>query len=84
MKQVGTKQIDKVIAQAQEIAARDNYASHEPTARNHAELQALQIQVNGELIKTIRGLDAKNAKLQRLLFWLSLIATASALIALFR
>ncbi len=80
---IGDKEIDKVIKQAEKIAAGD-YATHEPTARNHAALQALQIRVNGELIKTIRSLDAKNAKLQRLLFWLSVVATVSAVIALLR
>jgi hypothetical protein len=77
------KEIDKVIKQAQNIASGD-FATHEPTARNHAALQALQIKINGELIKTIRGLDAKNAKLQKLLFWLSVIATFSAIVALLK
>ncbi len=77
------KTIDKVIEQAQGIASGD-FKTHEPTARGHAELMALQIKINGELIKTIRALDRKNAKLQQLLFWLSVIATLSAIIALLK
>jgi hypothetical protein len=83
MRVVDAKEIDKVVKEAEAIAS-DDYTSHEPTARNHARLQALQIKINGELIKTIRSLDAKNAKLQRLLFWLSVIATFSAVIALLK
>lgn len=83
MSTVSEKEIDKVIKQAEKIAAGD-YQSHEPTARNHAALQALQVKINGELIKTIRGLDAKNAKLQRLLFWLSVVATISAVTTLLK
>ena len=80
---IGDKEIDKVIDEAKQLVAGD-YSTHEPTARNHAALQALQIRVNGELIKTIRSLDAKNAKLQKLLFWLSVVATVSAIIALLK
>jgi hypothetical protein len=83
MSAISDKEIDKVIKQAQAIAAGD-FATHEPTARNHAALQALQIKTNGELIKTIRSLDAKNAKLQKLLFWLSVVATFSAIVALLK
>jgi|KBSSwiStaDraftv2_1062776.scaffolds.fasta_scaffold1200196_1 hypothetical protein len=80
---VDNKEIDRVVKEAREIAAAD-YRSHEPTARNHAALQALQIKINGELIKTIRSLDAKNAKLQKLLFLLSVVATFAAIVALLK
>ena len=80
---INNNEIDRVVKEAKKIAASD-YTSHEPTARNHAALQALQIKINGELIKTIRSLDAKNAKLQKLLFLLSVIATFSAIVALLK
>ena len=75
--------IDQIVVEAQKIAAGD-YKEHEPTARNHAALQAKIIEVNGELIKTIRLLDAKNSKLQLYLAWLALVATAASLIALLK
>ena len=75
--------IDRIVSEAQEIAVGD-YKEHEPTARNHAALQAKIIEVNGELIKTIRQLDAKNSKLQLYLAWLALVATAASLIALLK
>jgi cytochrome oxidase assembly protein ShyY1 len=77
------QQIDKVVAEAEEIAASD-YKQHESTARNHAKIQALLVRTNGELIKTIRSLDAKNSKLQYQVRWLSVIATIAAIIALFK
>ena len=83
MSTVGNTEIDKVIKQAEQIAAGD-YRSHEPTARNHAALQALQIKINGELIKTIRSLDAKSARLQKLIFLLSIIATLCAVVAVLK
>jgi hypothetical protein len=76
-------QIDQTVKEAQEIAGGD-YRTHEPTARNHASLQALQIKINGELIKTIRNLDAKNSKLQAAVAWLAVIATLASIIALFK
>ena len=83
MSTVGNKEIDQVVKEAENIAAGD-YRSHEPTARNHAALQALQIKINGELIKTIRSLDAKNGRLQKLLFLLSMVATSCAIIAVLK
>ncbi len=83
MKKVNDKQIDKIVKKAEEIVKGD-YNTHEPTAKNHAALQALNIKVNGELIKTIRALDEKNSKLQKSVLLLSVIATISALIALFK
>lgn len=77
------KEIDETVAEAEKIAASD-YKEHEPTARNHAKLQALQIKTNNELIRTIRNLDAKNSKLQKSVAILSVVATAAAIIALFR
>lgn len=83
MKKVNDKQIDRIVKKAEEIVGGD-YNTHEPTAKNHAALQALNIKVNGELIKTIRALDEKNSKLQKSVLLLSVIATVSALIALFK
>lgn len=77
------KAINETVAEAEKIAASD-YKAHEPTARNHAKLQALQIRTNSELIRTIRNLDAKNSKLQKSVAILSVVATAAAIIALFR
>ena len=82
MTTTSNQEIDRIIKEAKKIATGD-YSSHEPTARNHAALQALQIKINGELIKTIRNLDEKSAKLQKLLFVLSVIATVCAFIAVF-
>lgn len=76
-------EIDKIVKQATEIAAGD-YKTHEPTAQNHAALQALQIKINVELIKTIRELDAKNEKLQKFVFWLSVVATIATVVALLK
>jgi hypothetical protein len=76
-------QIDQIISQAEAIASGD-YKTHEPTARNHAKLQALLVATNGELIKTIRSLDAKNGRLQKQVFLLSIIATIASIIALFK
>lgn len=53
-----TQDIDKVVAQAQEIAG-GRYDKAEITAKQHATLQSLQIKINAELIKTIRHLDKK-------------------------
>jgi hypothetical protein len=64
--------------------AKGNYERAESTARNHASLQALQIKVNAELIKTIRHLDEKNERLQKLIFWLSVIATIATIVALYK
>ncbi len=84
MKKVITSEdIYRVINEAQAIA-KGNYKQAESTARNHASLQALQIRVNAELIKTIRHLDEKNEKLQKLLFWLSLVATLATIVALIK
>lgn len=80
---LSSKEIDKIVAQAEGIAAGD-YRTHEPTARNHAALQALEIKTNAELIKTIRQLDQKNEKLQKLLFWLSVLATVATIVALLK
>lgn len=78
---LSSEQINKVVRQAQKISEGD-YKQAESTAKNHATLQALQIKVNAELIKTIRHLDEKNGKLQKLLFWLSVVATFATLAAL--
>jgi 16S rRNA C1402 N4-methylase RsmH len=75
--------IDGAVKEAEAIANAD-YAKHEPTARNHAKLQAIQIRVNGELIKTIRNLDAKNERLQKQVALLSVVATLASIIALFK
>lgn len=83
MKKVNNHEIDQLVKKAEEIVKGD-YNTHEPTAKNHAALQALEIKVTGELIKTIRVLDEKNSKLQKTVLWLSIIATISALIALFK
>ncbi len=83
MNKVDNDQIDELVKKAEEIVKGD-YNTHEPTAKNHAALQALEIKVTGELIKTIRVLDEKNSKLQKTVLWLSIIATISALIALFK
>jgi NTP pyrophosphatase (non-canonical NTP hydrolase) len=80
---ITNNELDELVKDAQDIAAGD-YAAHEPTARNHAALQARLVMVNAELIKTIRHLDEKNGKLQKLLFWLSAVATVATLVALFR
>jgi hypothetical protein len=83
MSKVNNDQIDQLVKKAEQIV-RGNYDTHEPTAKNHAALQGLEIKVTGELIKTIRALDAKNSKLQKTVLWLSIVATVSALIALFK
>lgn len=84
MKQIlNNDELDKLVGEAQDIAQAD-YSSHEPTARNHAALQSRLVMVNAELIKTIRHLDEKNGKLQRLLFWLSVVATVATLVALLK
>lgn len=76
-------EIDQTIKAAEAIVGGD-YKQHEPTARNHAQLMALQIKINGDLIKTIRNLDAKNSKLQKSVAWLSVVATVASIIALFK
>lgn len=76
-------ELDKLVENARDIAA-GNYNSHVETATNHAALQALNVQTNTELIKTIRKLDEKNRKLQQLLFWLSVIATVATIVALLK
>jgi hypothetical protein len=76
-------EIDQIVAQAETIAG-GKYAAHEETAKNHAKIQSLLVRTNGELIKTIRHLDAKNSKLQRQVAILSGVATIAALIALFK
>lgn len=78
---LNNQEIDRVIRQAQEIS-EGNYKQAESTAKNHASLQALQIKVNAELIKTIRHLDEKNSNLQKYLLWLSVAATVATLAAL--
>jgi hypothetical protein len=84
MKQILTDdQIANIIGEADNIAKAD-YKEPEPTARQHAKLQSLQIKVNAELIKTIRHLDEKNGKLQKLLFWLSVVATVATVVALLK
>lgn len=83
MNRMDQTEIDETVAEAEQIAGGD-YRTHEPTARNHAKLQALQIRTNSELIKTIRHLDAKNAKLQKSVAILSVVATLAAIIALFK
>lgn len=80
---MNNKQIDQTIKEAEAIAA-SNYSHHEETARNHAKIQSLLVKTNGELIKTIRHLDTKNAKLQRSVAWLSVVATIAAITALFK
>lgn len=75
--------LNNAIKEANDIAA-GNYKEHEPTARNHAKLQALQITINSELIRTIRHLDTKNSKLQKQVAILSIVATAASIIALFK
>jgi hypothetical protein len=77
------QEIDKIVEQARKIAG-GNYKKAESTATNHANLQALQIKINAELIKTIRQLDEKNEKLQKLIFWLSVIATVATFVALLK
>ncbi len=74
-------ELDTLVQEAQSIAGGD-YKTHEPTARNHAKLQALHVRTDAELIKTIRHLDEKNGKLQKLLFWLSVVATVATIVAL--
>lgn len=82
MKQVlSNEELDKLVQEAQEIAAGD-YKEHEPTARNHAKLQALHVRTDAELIKTIRQLDEKNSRLQQLVLWLSVVATVATIVAL--
>lgn len=78
---LSNEQINKVVKQAQEIS-EGNYKQAESTAKNHASLQALQIKINAELIKTIRHLDEKNSNLQKYLLWLSVVATVATLGAL--
>jgi len=78
-----SNQLDKIVKEAEKIAGGD-YATHEPTARNHAKLQALQIKVNSELIKTIRILDDKNSKLQVMIAVMTVFVAAAAIIALFK
>jgi hypothetical protein len=78
---LSNKAIDELIQEAHDIAGGD-YKNHEATARNHAALQSRIIQVNGELIKTIRQLDAKNSSLQKIVAWLALVATVASVIAL--
>jgi len=73
--------INNIVKKSQTIANGD-YKTHEPTARNHAALQALQIKINAELIKTIRNLDQKNEKLQRFIFLLTIVATLATVVAL--
>jgi hypothetical protein len=80
---MNNSELDRIVKEAEKIAASD-YTEHEPTARNHANLQKLQIRVNSELIKTIRNLDAKNSKLQFMVALLSVVATVAAVIALFK
>lgn len=77
------QEIDLIVNKAETIASGD-YKTHEPTARNHAALQSLEIKTTAELIKTIRRLDEKNERLQRLLFWLSVIATVATIVALLK
>lgn len=83
MNKVDDDQIDELVKKAEQIV-RGKYDTHEPTAKNHAALQGLEIKVTGELIKTIRALDAKNSRLQRTVLWLSVVATFAALVALFK
>ena len=83
MNKVNNSQLDQLVKKSEEIV-HGNYETHEPTAKNHAALQALEIKVTSELIKTIRILDEKNSKLQNTVLWLSIVATVSALIALFK
>jgi signal transduction histidine kinase len=77
------QEIDKIVEQARKIAS-GNYKKAVSTATNHANLQALQIKINAELSKTIRHLDEKNEKLQKLLFWLSIVATVATIAALLK
>lgn len=83
MNKVNNAQIDRLVKKAEQIV-KGKYDTHEPTAKNHAALQGIEIKVTGELIKTIRALDEKNSKLQKTVLWLSFVATISALIALFK
>jgi hypothetical protein len=82
-KEISSQQIEAIVRQAQEIAAGD-YTEAETTARNHAALQAKIIQINGELMKTIRHLDSKNSTLQKFVAWLSLVATVATVVALLK
>ena len=77
------KQLDKLVTETEAIV-ESNFNSLEVTVRNHATIQSSLVTTNVELIKTIQDLDSKNSKLQKQLFWLSLIATFAAIVALFK
>lgn len=84
MKQIlSNEELDKLVKKAEKIATGD-YRSHIDTATNHAALQSLHVKTDAELIKTIHQLDEKNGKLQKLLFWLFVIATVATIVALLK
>jgi hypothetical protein len=81
---LSNSELDNWANKAQEIAEKGHYTDSTSTAKNHATLQSLIVLSNAELIKTIRHLDEKNGKLQKLLFWLSVIATIATVTALLK
>lgn len=83
MKQTDFDEIEGVVASAKMIAEGD-YSHSVSTATNHAKLQALQIKMNSELIKTIRHLDRKNSMLQKFIAVLSVVATVATVVALLK
>lgn len=83
MKQTELNEIESVVDEAKQIAEGD-YTHSVSTATNHARLQALQIKMNSELIKTIRHLDRKNSVLQKFIAVLSVVATIATVVALLK
>ncbi len=76
-------ELSKLVKEAESIVG-GNWDSHADTARGHAKIQSLLVATNVELIKTIRELDHKNSRLQKLVFLLSVVATFAAIVALIK
>lgn len=83
MERANESEIDSTVAEAKKLAEGD-YSHSVSTATNHAKLQALQIKMNSELIKTIRHLDRKNSVLQKFIAVLSVVATIATVVALLK
>lgn len=75
---MNNKKLDKLVEQAkQEMENASNSNSWEHTAHGAptlGRLATLQIEVTVELTKTIRKLDEKNSKLQRLVAIVAIVA----------
>lgn len=75
--------LDRLIKHSKDVRVSAVWGSSSQSGEAMSQIIVNQMEIDVELIKTIRQLDAKNSLMQQKLFWLAFISSLSAVIAVF-